>query len=733
MTAPVNSEFKVPSIPARALCILSEAAEMDPERVYSRCTDLMDSLEFEDKPIRDFFCTLCGEVTVNNLKQKFTREQIAEINAILEWYHLIMMGCLPEKDGYKDEPGEIKKFLGISSYVEIVSPSVKLMSKANPLAFEDVLALVEPPQNTCSTHYFAFLQAIQKALLDNASADMAATNVELFVDFWVGVGLKDCLGKMEVKERLRWTLFISIVSQYSNEAAFVADLASHVANRMPSDISDEMKQQLRYVTEALAKSNQSQGAGAAPATYRPPALFAKMDILGLPNWMPNAGNTCYISATLWALFVLLDAKVQQKIEAFTYASPAENAALNAFKGLYAKISANEISNISRLEVNDFRTKMQAAFPTRFMAPFASSQEDAYEFLAATMRDLLGLDCTSDSAAKFIVLHTFARVNDEPLQMADLYDYTKALAPSYNKQLSYVLDIRLDEQVVPNIIFKDLVTTVRQTDVVERNAYLLQQTPEAAKYQSVQTQHTEQFMVESKALAPEYFCGRVTRFSVDYTTGMQHKRFDHITPSASLQFHTKQTADETVAYDLAAICVHSGYSINAGHYYTYFRKQIDGVYKWFKYDDIHGPELCHNEQQVLLDVAKNGYIYYYKKRAQDATPPPELVIKEPYNQAKEWVKHKLGDAFCIDESKGCHPAFSDQAQEAPSFRELAEKLNQAIYLVDPSGDRDLHILEDGHPIPGDFFRYGEQLASNGIQYIYKQQDGSYLVLAKCQMA
>jgi ubiquitin carboxyl-terminal hydrolase 36/42 len=37
------------------------------------------------------------------------------------------------------------------------------------------------------------------------------------------------------------------------------------------------------------------------------------------------------------------------------------------------------------------------------------------------------------------------------------------------------------------------------------------------------------------------------------------------------------------YDLYAVCVHSGYSTNSGHYYSYCKSSQD---KWFECNDSH---------------------------------------------------------------------------------------------------------------------------------------------------
>ena len=737
-------------------------AALDVVPHYNTCKTLLNSLEFEEKPLRLFFEELCAnDLTPARLQEKFSPGEIRKVNAILEWYSLILSGYLPASGGYdRNNVQELGRFLGCSGALELLSPSSKIGSSSNILSFSDVLDLVSAPASSSPDNYSLFLRTIQEHFKTNASVDMITTNINLYISSEISIEIKKSLLKMDAKDLLRWALFMAVIAEYHNHREFVEELTYQVGNKMPSDIPNDMQNQLWRLGIALLEEFKKENSPIASChkvkSFRPVLTYAKMDITGLPNWMPNGGNTCYISSTLWGLFLLLDEKIQEKLASFdstaANCSPQEKRARDLFKALYSNIAANENIPITVAEVNAFRSVMQEVFPGRFMSPGMPVQEDAYDFLAATFRDLLGLDCTENGLNKFLVLHTFDKVGEEPLKDPELYNYTAALAKSYNPQPSYGLDIRLDEQMeskpgLPHKSLRDLLTVQRQTDIVERNAYLYEPNPELAKYQSVNTRHTEQFMVESAELAPEFFCARLVRFTVNYETGQPLKRFDIVYPNAYLEFPTKQDPSQTVAYDLVASCVHSGPTINAGHYYTYFRHVDNGVLKTFRYDDINGPELCVNEQKVLHDIAKNGYVFYYKKRPADAQAPVEFFVDESYLQptairppaysqdsafihAEEYVASRLLGKFAVDKEVGCYPSVQDKAKEKALFDELVGQLKKAVYLIDPD-DIDLEIMDEGYPIPGDSLRFGEIHSLNGVQYVFKQANGTYVSLYECK--
>ena len=360
--------------------------------------------------------------------------------------------------------------------------------------------------------------------------------------------------------------------------------------------------------------------------------FDRLDFPGHPNWMPNGGNSCYISATLWPLFLLLDSQIQAKIKEFptiggqneviTDQSLKMQQARKAFVSLYQKIAAEKIEEINVDDVNTFRKEMQRAYPEQF-APNTFLPEDAYDFLVWVVDDLLELHETTKNSPKFSVLHTFCSTSDKLLPNDDLYDYKTAIEPSYSSEPSHILNLRLDDEKIHKTSLKELITTSRKTEIIERNAYKKNSVDDGPKYQSFPTHHYEFMLVESKESAPEFFVGRLTRFTL--SDKGKKKRFDEIRPNATLEFKIKgkEEDEDTVPYDLVAITVHEGPMINNGHYFSYFRIED----KFFKYDDIKGPSTCIDDKKVMQDATENGYLFYYRKRESGASPPSPLPNEE----------------------------------------------------------------------------------------------------------
>lgn len=95
----------------------------------------------------------------------------------------------------------------------------------------------------------------------------------------------------------------------------------------------------------------------------------------------------------------------------------------------------------------------------------------------------------------------------------------------------------------------------------------------------------------------------------------------IKPSPSIRAALIDEPNKVAVYDLQSMVVHSGNSINGGHFYTYVPKQIDGKEAWIEFNDetvsLHfDPQ---NKQKpghgmtIHADACRNAYIYFYQFR------------------------------------------------------------------------------------------------------------------------
>ncbi len=740
---PINdSVFKVPHPPLLGLETLATAAS-DRERLTyaSKCIDVIQTVEFEEERIEDFFFGVCGEVSEAGLQHCFSEEELEKVYAFLEWYHLLLMGCLPDPSGCKEELDCVLKFFNLDSCLDILhSKNSKLDLTTSRFTLECLLTIMDGANEAREGHYNAFQDKVCKLLSYHSSKEVVLANIEMLLTEKPSLLFTEAISNMEQNERFRWALFISIVSQYSNELDFIELLAKQVADKeqgFPQHLQSHLIHLLagvkkNYLMRPWACSGGTSSYGLSPI------LFAKLDVPGLPNWMPNGGNTCYISATLWPLYLLIGDKIKESLCAADVVDAPTSTPVGAFKAFYLKMAASESTNITAKEVSEFRKAMQIAFPSRFASSLTCGQEDAYEFLAGILQELLGLDFQVDKPDGFYILHKFKRTNAKSLEGSEYYDYTAALAPSFSPQHSHILDIPLDVGRMVPVALSELITTTRQNGQVDRNVRLYPREVLSEsnvdtynilpKHQTISVYHSEQYQVESRDLAPEYFCARIKRFSSDSL----QKRNDLVQPNATLEFSCRENEQQTVPYDLVAMTIHSGTTINMGHYYTYIRHQVQGEWRIFKYDDIQGPELCVDEQKALLDVSKSGYIFYYKKRKDGLESPPQFIFPDKLQEAKAWVATNVSGSFFVDEKKGSLMAEDDPTAESKALKGLAEVLGKSVYVIDPVRDRDLLVLDNGYPIPGDSFCHGEEFSLGGIQYLFKQSDKSYVLLTslKC---
>ncbi|MBS0638178.1 MAG: ubiquitin carboxyl-terminal hydrolase, partial [Verrucomicrobia bacterium] len=400
--------------------------------------------------------------------------------------------------------------------------------------------------------------------------------------------LYDPIEKLKEDERCRLAFYLSFC------VAFI-----HLTPEQdPQDLSPEMTQVVRDINRRLRKIKSETPNNFVQITPPLQFLFKKPDIAALPNFIPHAANSCYMAATLVPLAYVYDPLVQASLKRFEHMEKTDSR--EQFCSLYSQLKSEATVEITIDQVHKLRVALQREFEYRFFTPNQSTQEDAGDFLMCILQDLL----QEPPTGKFLQKRTFQSVDPDQEKEPDLYDYETALSTKYTKLDEVMKDITICE----GLSFNELVTEVCPTNDIDLNAYRKHQNGEGPKFQSIMAHHQEQLLVESAESAPEFFCARLRRFSQDPITGVRKKDNTPIQPSRKLEFHIKDS-DNTVAYDLCAVTVHSGKTLDGGHYYCYLLH--DG--KIYKYDDLTGADRVVNEASVWQDVVSNGYIFHYKKR------------------------------------------------------------------------------------------------------------------------
>ena len=86
---------------------------------------------------------------------------------------------------------------------------------------------------------------------------------------------------------------------------------------------------------------------------------------------------------------------------------------------------------------------------------------------------------------------------------------------------------------------------------------------------------------------------------------------------SISKEQRDKAEEQI-YDLYGVVIHSGYSTNSGHYYSYCKTQNG---KWFECDDSC---ISPSSERVALD--QEAYLLFYQKRITLKEEKQEKPIK-----------------------------------------------------------------------------------------------------------
>ena len=111
--------------------------------------------------------------------------------------------------------------------------------------------------------------------------------------------------------------------------------------------------------------------------------------------------------------------------------------------------------------------------------------------------------------------------------------------------------------------------------------------------------------------PKWTIFNLTRFTYNTETNTSSKVFSIVNPTKKLTIPyftdlSLQEPDATMELELKAITVHSGSTLNGGHYYAYvYNKNLN---KWIKYNDSSVSLV--KEEIVMTDSKKNGYQFLY---------------------------------------------------------------------------------------------------------------------------
>ncbi len=592
------------------------------EDPYSRFWTLVPVGEMDEGPVVPFLNNLqeigllSGFGDTESLRQLLSYEEVCRANDILCWYSLLDDGVLPEEDAFENVFSKTMSFLGVDRTVQILSPNCCTASVVRLVGILKHYA-EEGDESDAPSVYEDFERRLTIFLLDRLDTAAILSDVQYAFEMSPNVtrSIRPLFDEMSLGERLRWAVYISVLADQLLHDEYAYSLVCR--NDLQSWGLPELQQQfimlLQSYVDVCRKEWRELQEGVRVPQVR--ARYARMDIPGLPNWMPNAANSCYMSSTIWPLAVMLRDEIYEKIGNFSAVPLRNERARDAFIELFENVTSPAITDITSDAVSSLRKELQQDFPTRFIAARNHVQEDAYDFLNCVLIDLLQFNSLRDRSPRFVTMHKFNRVDGAALVEPEHYNYEKRLATRCVREPSMILDIRLDGNEHPPTTLGDLVTECRAAGEVERVAKRTTSDHHGPAKRSVKTRHTEQVVVASRAEAPAYLIARLTRFSEDAVSQVRTKRRDQVFPSMTLDFRiqSEEESNATVQYDLVAVTVHQGERLDNGHYYAYLRKEVEGKMRVFKYDDIGGPQLLPEAGAAWADAGRNGYIYYYRRR------------------------------------------------------------------------------------------------------------------------
>lgn len=629
------SSVNLPS--ASSLAALAATAD-DLLKEFELTTDqkllnLINDPYYTSDPIHELFKDR-GITTTTDLNNCVTVDEIETMYALMNWYHLACFGYLHDKDNPKHLE-DTYEFLGIKNIFDFFT------SKFNNLS-----TLVTKEKNG-SDFLQLFLQEIDKALKGVSTAQNVTMTLEQFSqiddsEYISSIGLlfdsEECR-----TDAFRLVAFLQMTSHFYTEL----DTSKPFQEQYPAIFASIPKELHRIFTiiENWIQLNKSQvfeipltleakscTKSSLPTTVsrfscNAPINFVRPDIPGIPNFMNNGGNTCYMSSTLWPLAYVIPDKVEECISKFEKNPPETQEialAREAFTAFFRRLTSPTSETIKGHEVDRLRTALQKAFPFHFTQDNPKVQEDAHEFLNCIINELLKMD---HGEGVFYISRVFTQANpEEELIDKELYNYEEALAPYYVKD-GNLLTVKLHdehEKSERHVTFSDLATPPRKSsEIIQREATQSADKEKPAK-SHVSASFSDQYVLASIEEAPEFIISNLGRFA--YSGNRRTKCSDPVLPSPQISFQIKgepgKPSEKTVTYNLIATTVHRGETAERGHYYTYMRYGNEG--KIVKYDDMDScPQVDVPYPQVLDTTTKNGYIFYYRKQV---SPNPEIVTE-----------------------------------------------------------------------------------------------------------
>ena len=283
----------------------------------------------------------------------------------------------------------------------------------------------------------------------------------------------------------------------------------------------------------------------------------------------NFGNTCFMNASIQ---LLMSAKVLGFFLLNSEYYLLENSDINKYIQTW-KDYMNPETKILGPRIMYHRYMVLNKNYTGF------TQEDSHEFLTFTLDDIL------------------EQIN-KSLQLGELnQDKKDELLTQLNKifkiKFSQSVYYKIKNETSNSEVFENIFTLP-----IEDNSQTLE---DCVKL--YYNQDENDFSLTYKLIElPKYLFVGLKRFKVT------QQFIQKIVKDIEIPFETK-CFDSNLTYRLKAFIIHSG-GVFGGHYYAYGTRKIDGINKWFCYNDTNVSEV--NLDQVITE-SKQAYLFLYSRK------------------------------------------------------------------------------------------------------------------------